>query len=78
MTFDQILNFLLSIQIWTISKIIVCFALFLYIIFAVVVVRQVRLMTEAIDFSLDWFLKTVTMIHLLGAIVVLLLAIIIL
>ncbi|PJE67212.1 hypothetical protein COU95_03650 [Candidatus Shapirobacteria bacterium CG10_big_fil_rev_8_21_14_0_10_40_9] len=78
MTFDQILNFLLSIQIWTISKIIVCFALFLYIIFAVVVVRQVRLMTEAIDFSLDWFLKTVAMIHLLGAIVVLLLAIIIL
>lgn len=78
MTFDQILNFLLSIQIWTISKIIVCFALFLYIIFAVVVVRQVRLMTEAINFSLDWFLKMVAMIHLLGAIVVLLLAAVIL
>ncbi len=78
MTFDQILNFLLSIQIWTISKIIVCFALFLYIIFAVVVVRQVRLMTEAIDFSLDWFLKMVAMIHLLGAIFVLLLAAVIL
>lgn len=78
MTFDKILNFLISIQIWTISKAIVCFALFLYIIFAVVVVRQVRLMTEAIDFSLDWFLKMVAMIHLLGAIFILLLAIIIL
>ena len=78
MTFDKILNFLINIQIWTISKAIVCFALFLYIIFAVVVVRQVRLMTEAIDFSLDWFLKMVAMIHLLGAIFILLLAIIIL
>lgn len=78
MTFDKILNFLINIQIWTISKAIVCFALFLYIIFAVVVVRQVRLMTEAIDFSLDWFLKMVAMIHLLGAIFVLLLAVIIL
>lgn len=75
---DQLFHFLFSISIWTVAKILVCFALLLYIVFAIVVVRQVSLMIETLNGQLELPLKTITTIHLLGAILVFVLALLVL
>ena len=63
---------------WIIAKALVCFAIFLYIIFAFVVIRQIYLMTETLEGQLEIPLKTVGIVHFLVAILVLLIAIVIL
>lgn len=69
------LNFLFSFSVWTLAKIFVCFTLLLYVVFALVVVRQIFLMTETLNGQLELPLKTIGILHLLGAIFVLLIAI---
>ena len=63
---------------WIIAKAFVCFALFLYLIFAFVVIRQIYLMTETLVGQLEIPLKIIGLLHFLGAILVLLMAITIL
>lgn len=75
---DQLFHFLFSISIWSVAKILVCFALLLYIVFSIVVVRQVSLMTETLNGQLELPLKTIATIHLLGAILVFVLALLVL
>jgi hypothetical protein len=70
------LNF--ATQVWLLIKAFVCLGLIVYVFFAFVVMRQVDLMTKAINFSLDGLLKIIAAIHLLGAILFLLAAIVIL
>ena len=72
--FSQILGFFLSLQIWGIVKGLLLFFLFLYIIFAIVVVRQVNLMKKALNGALDWSLILIAWLHLGFAIIVFLLA----
>lgn len=78
MNTNNFIDSLSNFQIWEFAKIPVALALIIYIVFAVVVVRQVNLMTHAINLSLGGLLKVIAYIHLLGAIFVLLVAMIIL
>lgn len=69
-------SLLMNFSIWPIVKILFCFAISLYVIFAIVVIRQIHLMTETLNGQLELPLKVIGMMHLLGAIVVLFVAII--
>lgn len=68
----------LGVSIWFIVKIFVLFALLVYIVFSVVVVRQVNLMTETLKVGLETPLKIIALTHLILAILVFLFALIIL
>ncbi len=76
--FDQLISSLLSIQIWGVAKILVLLVLLLYLVFSIVVIRQVNLMRRVLNGVLGWPLMTVAWVHLGLAIAVLLLAIAIL
>ena len=67
-----------DISVWVIAKYIVVFGLLLYLVFAVVMVRQVQLMIKTIESGFEWGIKLLAYFHLLFAIAVLLFAIIIL
>lgn len=68
----------LNISIWTIVKIFVLIGFAIYGVFAVVLVRQVKLMTETLDAGLDEFVKFLSYVHLAFAVLVFILALIIL
>ncbi len=56
---EQFFNTILNIDIWQIGKGFVLIGLLVYIIFAFVVVRQVKLMTEVVSGILTGFLRLV-------------------
>lgn len=66
------------INIWPIVKIFVLFGLSLYLIFALVVIRQVQLMTKTIKMNFEAPVKLLAIIHFLFAVAVFLFALIIL
>jgi hypothetical protein len=78
MSFDNLFNLIFSINPWSLVKIMVSFALFLYVIFAGIMVRQVSLMTESLKLGLEWPLKMVAFLHFLGAAFIFLMALIVL
>jgi hypothetical protein len=78
MSSEQFFQLIMNIQIWQIAKVLVCFVLLFYTVFAFVIVRQVNLMTDTVKLSLEWLIKTIAFAHLVGAIFVLLIAILIL
>ncbi len=59
---------------WTIIKIFASFAFFIYIFFAIVVVRQVRLMTNTLKVGLEAPLRFLALLHLAFSIIVFLFA----
>jgi len=67
---------LVNIAIWPIVKIMVLFGLSLYLIFALVVVRQVQLMTKTIQMNFETPVKFLAVGHLLFAVAVFLFALI--
>jgi hypothetical protein len=75
---EQVIQFLLQIQFWDVVKALVCFALFIYVLVALVVVKQVNMMAEVINGQMNPLIKTVAVIHFAGAILVLLIAIMVL
>lgn len=68
----------LGIPVWSLLKIGILFALLIYVIFSVVVVKQVRLMTETLDVDFGKVIGAVATLHLIFAIFVFFLALIIL
>lgn len=46
----------------------------LYILFAIIVIRQVKLMTDTLEIGLEGFIKFLSFVHLLIALVVFVLA----
>lgn len=48
-------------------KIVVLVSLFLYIIFAAVVIKQVRIMTETIEVGFETPIKTLSYLHFLAS-----------
>ncbi len=68
----------LGISIWGIVKILILILLTLYLIFALVVVRQVRLMTDTLQVGFELPVRILSYIHLIFAVLVFLSAIIIL
>jgi len=71
MDWQNILNFFTSLSFWSAVKIFVLLALFVYICFAFIVVRQVSIMTEVVSSQADFFLKTISVLLLGLAIAVL-------
>jgi len=69
---------ILGVSVWPIIKIFVVLALGLYIAFALVVVRQVQLMTDTLEVGFEGPLRFLAIMHLLFAIAVLIFALIIL
>lgn len=58
-------NFLTSgINIWVIIKVLVLILLGMYIIFAFVLTRQVKLMTKTLNLGFEGFVKLLGLIHL--------------
>ena len=68
----------LGMSIWALIKILVLIILALYIIFALVVVRQVQLMTDTLEVGFEWQLRIIAFIHLIFAIGVLIFAVLVL
>jgi hypothetical protein len=69
---------LITINIWLIVKLVVLFALGLYLVFAAMVIREVDLMNRTITGTFNLPIKIVAIIHLLLAILVFVLAVVIL
>ncbi len=63
---------------WLIAKVCLLFALGLYIIFALVLVRQVYMMSQVISSSYNFLIKIFAWLHLLGSLLVFLFAFVIL
>lgn len=54
---EQIINSILNLDVWAIAKLFVLVGLGVYIVFAFVVVRQVKLMTQVVSGILSGFLN---------------------
>lgn len=67
-----------KIPVWLIVKGFIIFALFLYLIFSFVVVKQVGLMIETLEVDYEQGVKLLAWLHFLFALAVLVFAIIIL
>lgn len=65
---------LIGFSILGIAKIFALFGLGIYIIFALVVVRQVNLMVETIEVGYEFFIKLIAWAHLIFAVFVFLTA----
>jgi len=75
---DQIIQILSRIQFWDIVKVLVSFALLLYVLVALVVFKQVQMMADVLDGQMNPAIKSVALFHLLGAILVFLIALVVL
>ena len=67
-----------GIQIWMVVKILAIILLAMYLVFSLVVVRQVKLMTDTLNLGFESFVKLLAYTHLMFATLVFLVAIVIL
>jgi len=65
------MDFLFNISLWSIAKAFIIFANFIYIVFAIVVVRQVKMMTDTLELGYEFYIKIISYLHLAFAILVL-------
>ena len=66
------------LSVWLVAKILLCFALFLYVIFAFVIVRQVTIMLATLELGFETPIRVLSWLHFLFAVGVFVLAVIIL
>lgn len=59
---DNLISSILNFNIWNIAKIFVLIGLAVYVVFAFIVVRQVKLMTEVVSGILTGILRFVSWI----------------
>ncbi len=59
---ENLINSILNFNIWNIAKIFVLIGLAVYVVFAFIVVRQVKLMTEVVSGILTGILQLVSWI----------------
>lgn len=78
MSFDEIFTGLLRIQLWDIVKILLEIGLLIYVIFALIVIRQVDLMGHVIGIKLTPILRLLAVVHFFVSIGIFLLALFIL
>ncbi|MGB9911511.1 MAG: DUF5657 family protein [Microgenomates group bacterium] len=73
--FDNFLNFLINffpqLNFWGVIKIFVIIAFFLYLGFALIIVRQVGLMSKTLDGGFKTQIKILSWIHLIAAVLML-------
>jgi hypothetical protein len=73
--FEQVLENLVGIDPWGVAKLAVLLFLSLYIAFAVIIVRQVKLMIGVLNGTIDLPLRALALLHLILSIGVFILAI---
>lgn len=64
MTTEDIFNFILTITIWHVFKIFILIALLIYMVYAFVVIRQVKIMTITFETGLEVPLRLISWLHL--------------
>lgn len=69
------LFFSLGIDIWFLAKILVLIFLAIYCVFAVVVVRQVNIMTHTLRLGLEGVIRIIAYLHFIFAVGLLLIAV---
>ncbi|MGB6838992.1 MAG: DUF5657 family protein [Microgenomates group bacterium] len=69
---------IIGISIWLIAKVLVLFALAIYIAFAFVVLRQIKLMIATLEVDFETPVKILGSVHLIFSILIFILALIIL
>jgi len=75
---EEIIKTLLAIDIWQIGKIFVLIGLGVYLFFAFLIIRQVRLMTEIVEGILTHPLRVVSWLFFLFSIFVFILTLLVL
>ena len=66
------------INVWLVVKYLYLFVIAMYIIFAVIMVRQIHLMTSTLNGNFDFSIKVIGYVHFLLAIFVFFLALVVL
>ena len=66
------------ISVWLVAKIFLCFAIFLYVVFAYVIVRQVSIMLATLELGFETPIRVLSWLHFFFALAVFILAILIL
>lgn len=72
------MNAIFGISVWSVAKFFVVFFLGMYVVFSLVIIKQIRLMLDTVEIGLAWLIKFVGWAHLLFAIGVFILGVIIL
>ena len=62
---------IINISLWSIAKAFMLFANLIYIVFAFVVVKQVKMMTDTLELGYEFYIKVLSYLHLAFAILVL-------
>jgi hypothetical protein len=75
---DNWLDMIMNISVWSVAKAIILLALVIYLIFAIVVIRQVNAMTKVVSGQLNVPLKLLSWAHLIFTLLVIVLSIVIL
>ena len=71
---DSVVNLIFNLQIWDILKVLLVVGLIVYLVFSLVIIRQVDLMTGVLSGKLNPGIRIAAYIHLGFAIVVLICA----
>ncbi len=75
---DNWIDLILNISIWSVAKVFIIIALIIYLIFAIVVIRQVNSMTKVVSGQLNIPLRILSWVHLLFTLLVIVLSIVLL
>lgn len=75
---DNWIDIIMNISVWSVAKILILIALIIYLIFAIVVIRQVNTMTKVVSGQLNIPLKILSWVHLLLTLLVIILSIVVL
>lgn len=76
--FDSLVIAILNIQIWGLFKIFIVVGLFIYLLFSLVIIRQVDLMTGVLSGKLNPSLRVIALIHFVATLLVFLASLLIL
>lgn len=68
----------IDLSVWFVVKIFISFAILLYVIFSLVIIRQVNLMTDTLEVGFEAPIRLIAVAHFILAVAVFILALIIL
>ena len=75
---EETTNYILNFAVWDLTKVVLLVFLGLYLLFALLVVRQVQLLTSVLGTNFSPLFKTVALLHVILALAVFMFAFVIL
>ncbi len=72
------INQIINVEIWQYVKYFYLLFIFIYVVFAAIIIRQIQLMVSTLNGTLDFPFKTISIIHFFVALIVFLLSIVVL